>query len=398
MATQSISSLQTSAAVRAHAATPPPAPAAVAASHALGKAGFDDLADMDAVQAHVHKVRTPLMRRVARTQTPQAAAHHDDHDTALKTAAAQLIESLSGRGDDGLERGRDNEDPLERQLLLDQARELLQQLPDDGAGRREAVGAKLDAMQAGLTALHGPAIAQGKAHADAFEGALAALEAAAPAGGSGALSAWRRQLGAHADGRRPAPLAPAALLDILLARAGQAGAAAALGRPPAQLHAELRHRGRSGPRLWLSLQDAACFQLVNTSFALAGELRRAVSEQAATAPLAAQDALARLLLRLGEPEVGQAEPLLRHLADMERLTPRQRAGAGGALRGVIARGPDGMWGGDAQPQRKRLLDQLQDMTIEQHAALPTVSSAPADALQARLRLDHHTAGSNTWNT
>jgi hypothetical protein len=159
------------------------------------------------------------------------------------------------------------------------------------------------------------------------------------------------------------------------------------------MHEELRRRGRSGPRLWLSLQDAACFQLVNTSYALAGDLRRELSEQAETAPLAGQGALARLLLRLGEPEVGQAEPLLRQLADMRRLTPRQRAAACRALRGVIARCPDGMWGGEALPQRNRLLDQLQQMTIEHHAALPTLSTAPDDALQSRLRLDHQSAGS-----
>lgn len=395
MATAAISPLQTQAAALRHAALAPSATAtAAAASHAQGKASFDDLAGMDAVQAHLPKVRVPLTRRLSRTQSPQPAATHDDHDTALKTAAAQLIESLSQHGDDGLERGRDTDDALQRQMLLEQAREMLDLQPDDGSGQREAVGAKLDAMQAALTARHGPAIAQGRHHADAFEGALAALHAAAPAaGGDASLSALRRQFGAVADGGRAAPLAPTALLDILLSRAGKAGAAAALGRPPAQLHAELRQRGRPGPRLWLSLKDAACFQLVNTSFALAGELRREVSEQAATAPLAAQDTLARLLLRLGEPDVGQAEPLLRQLADMERLTPRQRAGACGALRGVIARCPDAMWGGEALPQRKRLLDQLKEMTVEQHAALPTVSSAPADALQARLRHDHHTAGS-----
>lgn len=396
MVTPAISPLQTQAAALRHAALAPSATAtaSAAASHAQGKASFDDLAGMDAVQAHLPKVRVPLTRRLSRTQSQQPVPTHDDHDTALKTAAAQLIESLSQHEDDGLERGRDMEDPLQRQMLLEQARDMLALQPDDGSGQREAVGAKLDAMQAALTARHGPAIAQGRHHADAFEGALAALHAAAPAaGGDASLSALRRQFGAVADGGRAAPLVPTALLDILLSRAGQAGAAAALGRPPAQLHAELHQRGRAGPRLWLSLQDAACFQLVNTSYALAGELRREVSEQAATAPLAAQDTLARLLLRLGEPDVGQAEPLLRQLADMERLTPRQRAGACGALRGVIARCPDAMWGGEALPQRKRLLDQLKEMTVEQHAALPTVSSAPADALQSRLRHDHHTAGS-----
>ncbi|RSZ61106.1 hypothetical protein HF313_16415 [Massilia atriviolacea] len=383
MATQSISSLQ--APLHLHSAAPlAAAKPAAEAGKAMGKADFDDLAGSGAVQAHLPKVRTPLMRRLARTPAAPQPAVHDDHDTPLKSAAAQLIESLSQRSDDRGEPWQGTEDPLQQQMLLEQARQHLEHLPDDGSGKREALGARLDAMQAGLTARHGPAIAQGKGHADALEGALAA-QGAAPA----ALSALRQQFGAPVNGRRDAPMPPTALLDILLKQAGPAGAGTALGRPPAQLHEELRRRGRSGPRLWLSLQDAASFQLVNTSFAMAGDLRRELSDKAQAAPLAGQGELARLLLGLGDADAGQAGPLLRQLVDMEHLSPRQRGAACQVLRAAIARCPDSMWSGAAPSQRLGLLDQLQAMTIEHHAALPTLSAAPGDALQSRLREDHH---------
>ncbi|MFB9241711.1 hypothetical protein IV454_18735 [Massilia antarctica] len=387
MASQSISSLQGPLSAQS-APVASAASAAGTASEAIGKAGFDDLAGIGTVQAHLPKVRMPLARRLARTQTAALPAAQDEYDTPLATAAAHLIESLAQPGEDGRERWQGTQDPLQQQMLLEQARQQLDEQADDGSGRRDTVGARLDAMQAGLGARHGAAIAEGRRHADAFEGALATLDAAAPGASAPTLSALRRQFGAPASGRRDSPLAPAALLDILLAHADQAGTAGALGRPPARLHEELRRRGRSGPRLWLSLQDAACFQLVNTSYALAGELRRELSERAGTAPLAGQGALARLLLGLGEADAGQAAPLLRQLVDMERLTPRQRAAACQSLRATIARCPDAMWSGAAPSQRPRLLDQLQELIIEHHAAAPALSAAPGDALQSRLRLDH----------
>lgn len=365
----------------------------------LGKAEFDDLAGMAAHHGHAHKVRTPLPRRLSRTLARQPQpAEHDDVETPLRTAAAQLIEKLSGADDDAHPWRRGPQDPLQQHTLLEQARQLLDQQPDGGGGQRARLGARLDAMEADLRGRHGAAIDEGKRQALAFEATLSTLDDGAAGGdGPGTLSDLRRRLGAPADGRRDAPLAPQALLDILLKNAGRAGAAAALGRPPAQMREELRRRGHSGPRLWLSLQDASCFQLVNTSYALAGELRRDLSERAQTTPLIEQGALARQLLRLGEPEGGQAEPLLRQLADMQRLSPSQRAAACQSLRGVIARCPDGMWEGEALPQRNRLLDQLRQMTVEHHAALPAQSTAPEDALQSRLRLDQQRARSTGWN-
>ncbi|PHV06624.1 hypothetical protein CSQ96_14805 [Janthinobacterium sp. BJB412] len=386
------------------AAAPAPAQEAAASAAApgagagktMGKAEFDALAGMAAHHGHAHKVRTPLPRRLSRTLAQlQQPVEHDDAETPLRTAAAQLIERLSDAGDDAHPWRRGPHDPLQQHTLLEQARQLLEQQPDDGGGQRARLGARLDAMEADLHGRHGAAIDEGTHQALAFEAALSTLDDGAD--GPGTLSDLRRRLGAPADGRRDAPLAPQALLDILLKNAGQAGAAAALGRPPARTREELRRRGRSGPRLWLSLQDASCFQLVNTSYALAGELRRELSERVQTTPLIGQGALARQLLRLGEPEGGQAGPLLRQMVDMQHLSPSQRAAACRSLRGVIARCPDGMWEGEALPRRNRLLEQLRQMTVDHHAALPEQSTTPEDALQSRLRLDHQRARSTGWN-
>lgn len=385
MATQSISSLHAAASLHGASALQAAKPA-VADSHAMGKASFDELAGAGKLKAQLPAARMPLARRLTRTLTSPHPAAQDDHDSPLKSAAAQLIASLEQSGDDDGKRWQGPEDPLQQEMLLEQARQQLDCLVDDGSGRHEAIGARLDALQAELGARHGPAIAQGKRDADAFEGALATLDAA-PA----TLSALRQQFGAPASGRRDAPLAPSALLDVMLRNAGPSGTA--LGRPPAQLHEELRRHGRSGPRLWLSLQDAATFQLVNTSFALAGDLRRELSERAGCAPLAGQGELARLLLGMGEADGGQAAPLLRQLVDMERLSPRQRGAACQVLRATVARCPDGMLGGAAPSRRQGLLEQLQDQIVEHHAALPTLSAAPGDALQSRLRLDHHNSRS-----
>jgi hypothetical protein len=385
MATQSISSLQAARPLHGAAAVPAPK-SAVADSQSIGKAGFDQLAGSTSLKAQLPAARMALARRLTRTLAGPHPAAQDEHDSPLKAAAAELIAALAQPGEDDGQRWQGPDDPLQQEMLLEQARQQLAQQADDGSGMHETVGARLDAMQAQLAARHGPAIAQGKRDAEAFEGALATLDAA-PA----SLSALRQQFGAAPNGRRDAPLAPAALLDVMLRNAGPSGTA--LGRPPAQLHEELRRRGRAGPRLWLSLQDAATFQLVNTSFALAGDLRRELSEQAASAPLAGQGELARLLLGLGEADGGQAAPLLRQLVDMERLGPRQRGAACRALRATIARCPDRMWSGAPPSRRQGLLDQLQERIVEHDAALPTLALAPGDALQSRLRLDHQNGAS-----
>ncbi|NHZ94527.1 hypothetical protein [Massilia sp. CCM 8734] len=209
MATQSISSLQAALPVHSVSATAPARPAD--SSEAMGKAGFDHLAGAGALKAHLPAVRLPLARRLSRTLTSPLPSAQDEPDTPLNTAAARLVAKLEGKADDGGDPWQGLDDPLQQQTLLDQARQLLDQQGGDGA-RRPAGRDRLDAMQAELAAHHGAAIAQGQRAADALEGALATLDAA-PA----TLSALRQQFGAPASGRRDAPMAPAALLDILLA-------------------------------------------------------------------------------------------------------------------------------------------------------------------------------------
>ncbi|MYM98900.1 hypothetical protein, partial [Duganella vulcania] len=159
-------------------------------SKTMGKADFDDLAGMAAHHGHAHKVRTPLPRRLSRTLAQlQQPAEHDDAETPLRTAAAQLIERLSDAEDDAHPWRRGPQDPLQQHTLLEQARQLLEQQPDEGAGQRARLGARLDAMEADLHGRHGAAIDEGQRQALAFEAALSTLDDGAA--GAGTLSELR---------------------------------------------------------------------------------------------------------------------------------------------------------------------------------------------------------------
>lgn len=359
------------------------------------------LADFEALmQGHHHHRHHRLPnagppRRLFKAIRAQAAAQPEDAGEAaeaaasLSTAAGDLLEALSDGGDGSQEeRLAAQYDPLQRHALMTAARGLIKDKTKGEDGEDGAIDerrVRLDAMIADLEAAHGPALARGGEQARRFQSTVDAIERDGGADGAHAASPALRRLYGGGDGKTDAPLAPAALLAALLKRADGAGLAAALDEAQNKIGAGLRRQGGKGPRLWLSLADAASFHLVQTAFSMAAGLRRAVSERAGAAPRADQAGLAMELLRLGEPGGGNAAALVRQAGASGAMTPRQSGQVCLLVREAVRDCPDALWQADATARRADLLDQLLLMQIEHDAAQARVAPAPGVALETQLR-------------
>jgi hypothetical protein len=223
------------------------------------------------------------------------------------------------------------------------------------------------------------------------------------------LLALRVRYGAQDDGRTDQPLTPSALFESLLADIAKSGGDASLGSALAarrtELSAGLRTRGGKLPQVWLSLSDAASFTVVQSCFAIAGALRRDLSEQAKTNPRLSQAELTSLLLRVAEPESGKADKLLEALLgpdplaaqggqfsstqDVDPATTDFRAIANRAvacelIRAVVVDMPPALWPQELGQQRQVLMGQLRAVTAALHAMLPAPPPL-ADTLEKRLR-------------
>jgi hypothetical protein len=360
-------------------------PAEADASAAMPDPSQLGLADFEAlIQHHPHhrkRAGRTAPRRLLKAMKAQMAEHDAAGEAAeigaaLGAAAADLLEALSEGGDGSREeRLALQYDPLQQHTLLQEARAQLERRP--AGPERDRAGARLDAMQAALEARHGADLETGGAVAAAFQATLDDLSAAP--------LELRRLYGAQGTDRLDGPLAPAALLEALLRRAGGADLGASLAAVRGKLAAQLRARSRNGPRLWLSMADAGSFNLVQTAFSLAAELRRDVSEQAGSVPRQDAAGIAMQLLKLGEPENEQAERLMQGASDARPMTARQRGRTCRLLHEMLRRCPDGFWTGDAAARRGPLLAQLRRMVVENDAALAPLAPDPGAALETRLR-------------
>ncbi|MET3130420.1 hypothetical protein AAKU55_000673 [Oxalobacteraceae bacterium GrIS 1.11] len=358
----------------------------------IGMARFDELAGIK--HHHVHQPNMPLARRLVRPPRTALPASVDDEHGALRAGAAELLEALSDSDDGGKaeERLAERYDPLQRYVLLSKAAEMLDQ-QEDGLGKDELSG-KLDTMLADLMAQHGAAITSGLEQADALDGALELMSQPAPGtDGADSMRQLRAQYGPKGGGALEQPLTPAGLFASLLERAGAARVGKALSALRKKMADSLYVKGRGGPRLWLSLSDAASFNVVQTSYAMAGDLRRDLSEQAAVAPRADQAETAAILLNLGQGDGEQADTMLERIVGPEKMSPLRQVAALRLLRGVVGKLPPAIWSQAGHAQRQPLIENLQRAIVALHPALPSLAPT-ADLLESRLRLSLKPSGTH----
>ncbi len=316
--------------------------------------------------------------RQSRKRTSPDAAAADTHesetdDNDLRVESLLLVEDLRGADKTALsQRLTSKFDSLEEHTLLMDAMSRVNQmaLPSE---EREELLAQLQQMIDQLMTRDGEAVEEGVAHQQAYEkalntmGALAAPDALIDE--SQSLSELRAMYGSKGDESKEAPLTPLSLARLLQDKFGADNFSAAMGDLRSKMAASLRNAppATPGPLLWLSLGDAACFNMLQTGFALAGSLRRDLWDQAGILAKTGQTATAILLLNWADSGEDRAEVLGESIVGAEDLDALQSALLYLVLYRALSKLPAALWRLDLLRRRMDLLDNLKSKAVASSA-------------------------------
>ncbi len=288
----------------------------------------------------------------------------------LESVAGKVIEDLQNSGRSELEaRLTASYDVLERHTLL---RAAMSQLSDKDLSSEEEdrLRGTLEEMLDQLMKTDGDAIREGLKGAEAFEITLEAMEEFEQKNGEthvpNTLSALRSLYNNKSgrSGGMEEPLAPLALAKELLSRFGPENFSSSLLTLRSRMAVDLRSARAidTGPRLWLSLSDAASFNALQSCFAIAGDFRRNLSERAAITPGGNQVDTALVLLALpGSSE--QAERLANKMIVQKQMKPLQRIQMFMLIRHAVESLSISMWDPRLFQQRQALLTDLRAATF-----------------------------------
>lgn len=327
-----------------------------------------------------------------RRSNPSATA--DTHETEtgdddLRAESLLLVEDL--RSVDKTvhtQRLTSKYDALEEHTLLMDAKSRVTQmaLPSE---EREELLAQLQGMIDELMAGDGDAVEGGVANQLAYETALGAMSGLAAPGVAAeenqSLSELRAMYGNKSNDGKEAPLTPLSLARLLQDKFGAENFGAAMGDMRSKMAAGLRNAppAAPGPLLWLSLGDAACFNMLQTGFAIAGSLRRELWDQAGILAQTGQTATAVQLLGWADSGEDRAEALGEFIAGTDDLDALQSALLYMVLYRAMSRLPAALWRLELLRQRMALLDNLKSKAAANSAASPKRDEA--QELEERLR-------------
>lgn len=326
-------------------------------------------------------------RRTANASPLDAAADTDEH---LHAASSDVLGALRSGGRSGLEeRLSDSYDPLERHALLEYTRAKVDE-SDFSEAEKNRLKKDLDGMLAELDGKHGDEIGIGQKNKVAFESALGEMNALSAGSHAhdhaGSLTQLRALYGSRGNGKTEMGLTPMGLAKSLIDKFGAGNFIGALGGLRSKMASDFRNKpaDRAGPRLWLSLTDAASFNVVQSSFALAGDLRRDLSERAKVVGKGTQAETAVALLGVTEQGRGRADPLLSQIADIKTLDEKQKMQLFALTRQAVEKMPMTAWPKDVPAQRMNLLDELRTLGVNVCDKMPRTATS-AEQLEQKMR-------------
>lgn len=326
--------------------------------------------------------------RLQRRPAPglRSAARRIEHPQ-LAAAASVLVDALQHGEGPALEARLATEyDALERHTLLRRAREQLDEGGLPAAGKSHLKD-QLNQMMADLMDGFGDVIRSGLRDAQAFETALGKMLALSAGDrqpdAAGALE-LRQLYGAKGAGTLEAPFTPLALVKSLQEKFGADHVRDAMASLRTSLSGDLRSTTATGPRLWLSLSDAACFNTVQTSFVLADDLRRGLFERAHVLPRTGQLGTALALLEVAESAMTTADALVDQVVERKGLAALQLVQACMLVRHAVERLALTAWREEHLAHRMHLLDELRALALGAGGSVPASWSAEGQ-LESALR-------------
>lgn len=333
---------------------------------------------------HQHRTGRAQIIKAANKKTAARGAQQSgtkgvdhEHDVHLHDAVADALDRLHHTNEAGMESYLSSKyDALERHTLLRHA------IANSDGEDREI----LESALAKLEDQHGQAVKVGLGHSAAFQTALHVMDIQAAQSGKthnpDVLRQLRAQYGAKGNDKVDAPLTALTLANSLLEKFGHDNFTQALAGLRSTMSSNLRAQGGElGPRMWLSMSDAASFNAVQSSFAIGRELR-AKFAVAGIRPRANDAATGVALLGVAEKENSDVDTFAKKIVSGGAQTPLQKILTYKHLAHAVAMLPTTLWSSDKE--RLHLLDGLTQRTRDADAKLPT-SQTSVHSLERHLR-------------
>jgi hypothetical protein len=274
----------------------------------------------------------------------------------------------------------DRYDPLERYQLYEQALSMLDDSGKDSPAQKR-IREQLDALKSGLESQYGDAISNGVAATADMDEALAGMEDAGKLQemNAGTVDDLRAFYGGKGGGRQVSALRSRDMLAKMRETYGDDKVQEALSDLRSKLLGNLSSRDpnnlqprATGAKLWLSLEDAAAFRAVQSSFAASHDLRTSFGE-IGVRPLLTEAAMADSLMALPEAGKVRANGLINEMADFKSLWAIRRAQLYAAIRRSIADLPLTMWP-EEKSARNDILADLDSQSITSYIEVPVQST------------------------
>lgn len=351
---------------------------------------FDTMA-MPRALHHVHHhgipKKTSLQQRTGRapkSRTRSAsgpAGNAAIPDVELEEAASRLLSVMARDGNSDITAElEDRYDPLERYQLYEQALSMLDDSGKDSPAQKR-IREQLDALKSGLESQYGDAITNGVAATADMDEALAGMEGAGKLQemNAGTVDDLRAFYGGKGGGRQVSALRSRDMLAKMRETYGDDKVQEALSDLRSKLLGNLSSLDpnnlqprATGAKLWLSLEDAAAFRTVQSSFAAAHDLRTSFGELGVL-PLLTEAGMADCLMSLPEAGKVRANGLINEMADFKSLRAILRAQLYAAIRRSIADLPLTMWP-EEKSARNDILAELDSQAITSYIEVPVQST------------------------
>lgn len=346
-----------------------------------GMAVFDDLAGVKQEDSTKTKQKKTLRERKQSVQQRSRNTQRkvitrtnllqEDEEEPIKEAASKTLAALRGRGRQDTEEELAREyDPLQRYALLHNALVELED-KDMPATEKEELKEQLNGMLSDLVAKHRDEIRRGlKDQADV------AAAAQVMAGSTRNLRELRFLYGAKGTGVFDSPLSPLAMAKALRERFGGdnfiKGMSSLRGRMASEFHVE-PEKGMN-PRLWLCYSDAMAFLTVQSTYAIAGELRRDLVEKAAVMPQTDDAEVTESLLGVVDAGKSKINGLVSRICNLKDADSVQKGRVLEQILVAVRKLPHTFWAAEKLPQRLEVLDDLLKQVGVAYQGMPTLET------------------------
>lgn len=355
-------------------------------------AEFNDRAGMlmHHLKAHPHtslanrgKTLSNQRRQLQATEmsTLPGSGDQDDDEQLFSSGRMKLVGELQRGGEQAAKQWlSQNHDLLERHELLRHA------LNNSSDQDKPALGRLME----DLKKEHGAELSSVLRDADALKTAVHKMDTmshAAGAGDSAALRGFRSLFNSNANNKLNEPSDALSLATRLQNRFGVDQFANALKEMRSQLAAQMRSIDKSselGPKMWLSMSDAANFRAIQSAHATAGDLRKSLSD-ANIVPRTKEGSTTIALL--GVPELGSnmAGKLADDVVGRKDLSSQQKANMYRLCARAVETLPLTLWPDDKHSQRMDLISKLRNLSGSSASEVQKQRETKEAKLERRLR-------------